>query len=101
MPLDEGCWCRGQEWPGPAVSLLYDPFGHLAEHRIENLVSQVYRFLDRRPRRNHTHVDLLLPRQPQTRNDACAQVNQGAIQPRHTSVRIEHDQPSVGATVFP
>jgi hypothetical protein len=62
---------------------------------------QIDGLLDCRPGGNHTDVDLLLSGQSQARDDASAQVDQGAIHPRHTSVRVERGQPSDCATATP
>src|ERR1035437_7859398 len=72
---------------------------YLPKHPIVNLVGEVNRLLDYLAAGYHAHIHLPLPCQPQTGNNASAGINQRAVQPRHSCVRVEHAKTSTDATV--
>jgi hypothetical protein len=81
--------------PYERVDYRLDPIRHPAKYAVKNLVREVHRFLNRVPRGNHFCVDLSLPRKPQPRDDARAEVDQRAIDSRQTGIGVEHSD-SVG-----
>ena len=61
---------------------------------------QIDRLVDRVARRNDAEVHLPLASQTYPGNQTRPQINQGAVQPGHPRVRVEHVGASVGAREF-
>jgi hypothetical protein len=53
-------------------------------------MSQINGLIYRETCGDHADVDLLLPGQAQSRDDASSEIDQGTVRPGETCVRIEH-----------
>ena len=65
-------------------------FRCLPEHPVENLMGKVNGFLDGLPGGYHPYVDLPLPSQPDTGNQARAEVDHATVDFRHVGIGVKH-----------
>ena len=77
------------------TTLLFELCRHLAKHTVEDLVSQIHRFIDGRVGREHSDIYLIRSRQAHAGDDARAQVDEGAVEFWQVLVRVEHED-SIG-----
>jgi len=61
---------------------------------------QIDRLVDRVARRDDTEIHLPLARQTYSGYQTRSQINQGAVQPQHPRVRVEHVGAPAGAREF-